>query len=236
MSRRIASAFPTGESVHDRMVTSIVLALLVAAMLAVAIAPLLMPDSYSIVEHSISESAGQGVEGAWLARSGFLFVGSAVFLLVGIAGDLWGEWGRRALRFYAAATISAGVFAHGPWEDVPFDRLEGYLHTVAAFFAGAGFALGVLVIGSRRPPGADWRRGLDVLALIAVSVLPVTMLLFDDYTGIQQRFLALIGFVWLIAETMRVHVWSARADMSRARQMDGQTGDRSRAGPYTRSR
>jgi hypothetical protein len=190
-----------------------------------------MPAGYSVIEHSISESAGQGIQGAWLARSAFLFVGFAVLLLAGVAGDLWGRGGQAAMRVYAVATIAAGTFAHGPWEEVPYDRFEGYLHTVAAFLAGAGFALGVLVIGSRRPPGPDWRRGLDVLALIAVAVLPVTMLLFDEYTGIQQRFLALVGFAWLFAETVRIYSALERHPVS-----GDQMRDRSRAGPYTRSR
>jgi hypothetical protein len=49
-----------------------VIVLLLAAMAALALAPLLMPDSYSVLGHSVSESAAQGVDGAWLARLAFL--------------------------------------------------------------------------------------------------------------------------------------------------------------------
>jgi hypothetical protein len=186
-------------------------------MAAVIIAPWLMPDSYSMVEHSISESGAQGIQNAWVARSAFLFVGLGIMLLTGVAGDLWGRWGTLAFQLYAVATLAAGAFAHGPWEEVPFDRLEGFLHTAAAFFAGLGFGVGVLAISLRRDPAERWRRALDWLALVSVAVLPVTMLIFDAQTGIQQRFLVSVGFAWLIAETIRVG-WG---DQPRARASDG---------------
>lgn len=47
---------------------AVVLALLAASAIAVVIATTLMPESYSWVRHSVSESAGQGVEDAWVAR------------------------------------------------------------------------------------------------------------------------------------------------------------------------
>ena len=47
-----------------------VLVLLGAALLAILLAPLAMPDDYSWVELGVSESAAQGLEGAWVARIG----------------------------------------------------------------------------------------------------------------------------------------------------------------------
>jgi len=192
------------EAARRRAVAGIVLAFLLLGMAAVAIAPLLMSDSYSVIEHSISESGAQGVDNAWVARSAFLLVGFGLLALASVAGERWDRWGVLGFRVYGVATIAAGAFAHGPWAGVPFDRLEGFLHTAAAFMAGLGFGIGVLAVGLRRGPGAGWRRWLDVLALLCVAVLPLTMLIFDATTGIQQRFLALVGFAWLIAETVRV--------------------------------
>ncbi len=51
-----------------------ILGFLVASATSLALAPTLMPESYSWVSHTTSESAAQGV-GAWLAR------------LVGLTGD-----------------------------------------------------------------------------------------------------------------------------------------------------
>ncbi|HET9901772.1 MAG TPA: hypothetical protein VFR46_12025 [Actinomycetes bacterium] len=49
--------------------------------IALGAAPALMPDDYSWIGHTTSESAAQGVSGAWLARLGFLLFGlSAIWL------------------------------------------------------------------------------------------------------------------------------------------------------------
>lgn len=56
--------------------------LLGLALLALALAPLLLPAGYSVITHSVSESAAQGLEGGWLARSGLVMFGVAVVFLV----------------------------------------------------------------------------------------------------------------------------------------------------------
>lgn len=91
-----ASVHPaTHAALGRRRLTAAAIALILAASVAcVAIAPALMPDSYSIVEHSISESAAQGVEDVWLARTGLLLFGLAVLVSAGLTGSRWGVWGR----------------------------------------------------------------------------------------------------------------------------------------------
>ena len=83
---------------------------LLAALTALALAPLLMPDTYSVRGHSVSESAAQGVEGAWLARLGFLLFGFAVLSLALDPGSTWGRWGRRAHAGFGVSMIAAAVF------------------------------------------------------------------------------------------------------------------------------
>jgi hypothetical protein len=68
-----------------------VLACLAASAAALAVAPILMPTSYSWVAHTTSESAAQGVPGAWLARLGFVTFGFAVLAVAGLARHLWGR-------------------------------------------------------------------------------------------------------------------------------------------------
>jgi hypothetical protein len=55
-----------------------ILALYLVAILSLALAPLLMPAGYDWVRHTTSESAAQGLDGAWLARLGFVAFGLAV--------------------------------------------------------------------------------------------------------------------------------------------------------------
>ena len=70
MKRRVVALterphrWPTGGSLA-------VCGLLAGAILALGLAPLAMPDSYSWIELGTSESAAQGTDGAWVARTGF---------------------------------------------------------------------------------------------------------------------------------------------------------------------
>jgi hypothetical protein len=71
----------------------VVLSGLAASPVALASAPALMPPGYSWVSKTTSESAAQGVQGAWLARLGFVLLGLSVILLATIRLRRWGLWG-----------------------------------------------------------------------------------------------------------------------------------------------
>lgn len=191
-----------------RTLAGLVLALLLASLICVAIAPALMPASYSPVEHSISESAGQGVNAAWVARLGFLFLGFAVLVLASIAGERWGFWGRLAHGAYGFSMIAVATFAHMPWEDVPYDEFEDLLHSMAAFTVGIAFTVGVLIVTLRRSPGLLPARVFDWTAIAAAVVLPMVMFNVTGIGGIVQRVLFLIGYGWYGMEA----VFSARAE------------------------
>lgn len=180
---------PTGH----RMGAGIALLLLAASLAALAIAPTLMPESYSWVEHSISESAAQGVAGAWLARLGLLLYGFAVLTLVAIAGSAWGLWGRLAHGVYGVSIIAAAAFAHRPWEDVPFDAFEDFLHSVASFGVGFSFTIGVIIVSLRRGPNAGPIRVLDALAVVSAVVIPMVMFNVSGIGGVVQRGMFLVA-------------------------------------------
>jgi hypothetical protein len=82
-----------------RAVAGAVLVGLCSSAAALAAAPALMPPSYSWISHTMSESAAQGVSGAWLARLGFLLLGLSVMALAFAATPDWGALvGGLALR------------------------------------------------------------------------------------------------------------------------------------------
>ncbi len=194
-----------GSRVLGRRTTAwIVVALLLVSLACIAIAPTLMPASYSMAEHSVSESAGQGIHGAWLARLGFLTLASAVFTLVGISGDEWSIWGRVAFRVYGACMIAVAAFAHSPWEDVQSDLFEDLLHSIAASGVGLSFTAGVLLVTLRRGPGNLWIRVVDWVAIIAAPVLPMIMFNITGVAGVVQRVLFGIGYLWFGIEAMRI--------------------------------
>lgn len=179
----------------------VVLGLLVGSLVCVALAPTLMPDSYSIVEHSISESAAQGVEGAWLARTGFLLLGFAVLVLASVGGTRWGVAGRLVHRAYGVAMIAVAAFAHMPWENVPSDAFEDTLHSVAASTVGAAFTIGVLIVATRR--SRTWMRVFDALAVAAALGFSMAMFNVEGIAGVVQRTMFVVGYLWYGAEAIR---------------------------------
>ncbi|HVR79143.1 MAG TPA: DUF998 domain-containing protein [Acidimicrobiia bacterium] len=179
-----------------------VITLLLAAMTALAMAPLLMPDSYSVVRHSVSESAAQGVDGAWLARLGFLLFGfAALFLAVG-HGSRWDGMGRLAHAGFGVSIIAAAAFSHGPWDGSAFDEFEDLLHFTASFGVGLFFTVGLVLVAVRRthPPG--WLRVVDGVALVAALVIPLVMANVSA-SGLVQRVMFIVVFLWYGLETMR---------------------------------
>jgi hypothetical protein len=197
-------ATKTAGVLSRRAEAGLVLLLLVGSVVSVLFAPLLMPASYSIVEHSISESAAQGVEGAWLARLGFMMFGLAVLLLASIAGDRWGIWGRIAHRVWGVSMIGAAVFSHMPWLDTPYDAFEDTLHSIASFAVGMSFIVGVLLVTFRRGPGAGPVRAFDWIAIGIALVVPLVMFNLTDVAGVVQRVMFAVAYTWYGLEGLRL--------------------------------
>ena len=190
-----------------------VLLLLAASATALAIAPALMPESYSWVSNGTSESAAQGVNGAWLARLGFLLFGLAVLSLARLARP---DWGRPAALLHSAFGVlmfAVAAFATRSWESgAAFDRTEDLLHNVAATTMGFAFAFGVLAVALRRAKARSRPRVVDVVAIAAAVVLPIAMGAWDDAMGALQRTLFLVAYVWYAVEATRITAPEAAGD------------------------
>ncbi len=195
------SAHPWSGSKRSVFVAA-VLGLVVASLISVAVAPLLMPASYSWVEHTVSATAAQGLDHAWLTRLGFLLQALAVLLLVELARERWGVWGRSLHRLYAISVVAAAIFSQSQWEPLPFDVLEGFLHSAAAFGAGIGFTVGVLVIRFRRAPHPGWIRLLDLVAVAAALVIPLIMFYVPTVAGAAERLMFIIAYLWYGTEAI----------------------------------
>jgi hypothetical protein len=116
-----------------------------ASVISLLAAPLLMPESYDWIQHTTSESAAQGLQGAWLARLGFLSFGLAVIWLAVIRKQGWPRasfWMHTAFGVFMFVTAA---FSVRPWiEAHPFDPVEDGLHSFTATAMGFAFAFGVL--------------------------------------------------------------------------------------------
>ena len=192
-----------------------VVALLVASAAALAVAPAFMPDGYDWVVHTTSESAAQGLAGAWVARFGFVAFGLAVLWLAAGAAP---TWGRGAVWMHAAfgvCMVGTAAFSHVPWwEGAAFDPVEDLLHSVTATVMGFAFVFGVMLrlaqrwLGGALAGGAPARGGrgvaLDVVAVVAATVIPLIMMFDADVAGLVQRLMFAVAYVWYAAA-----VWEA---------------------------
>jgi hypothetical protein len=170
---------------------------------ALALAPLLMPDSYSWVSHTTSESAAQGVSGAWLARLGFLVFGLVVLWLAAFAGARWGRWGRLFHGMFGVLMAATAAFSHRPFEPgIMFDRTEDLLHSVTATAMGFAFAIGVVAVMVSRPGRLTSRHALDAAALVASVVIPLSMVAWSRNAGLLQRSMFLVAYLWYGTEAL----------------------------------
>lgn len=189
-----------------------VLALLALSVAALAIAPALMPESYSPISLSISESAAQGVEGAWLARTGFLLYGFAVLWLARLNRLRWGRHGTALFGVFGVAMTAVAAYSHKPWfAGAPTDLFEDLLHTVAATGMGMAFAFGVIAVALRRTSAPLGTRLFDFVAVGVSFVFPMIMMNGAVAAGLLQRMMFLIGYLWYAAEAVRISPFDRRA-------------------------
>ena len=183
----------------------LVIATFAASIASLLAAPALMPDSYSLLLHGTSESAAQGVEGAWMARLGFLLLGFAVLWLAGVALPRWGRWASIAHRWFGVWMIAAAAFSTRPWvESAPFDPTEDLLHTVAASAMGIGFMVGVALAALQRSRTGGRVRWLDRIAFLTALLVPPFMAVMPGYYGILQRLMFGMAYAWYVSEAIRL--------------------------------
>ena len=182
---------------------SVVAPLLALSAMLVLIAASAMPDSYSWRAHSISESAAQGLEHAWIARLSFVCFGLAVFILSVAARPLWPRLTYWCNLVFSIAMFAAAAFSHAPWlPGEVADRFEDFLHSVAATGMGFAYSIGVVARFAQRPRGALVGRALDALSLITAVILPLLLASASDVAGLAQRIMFGIAYVWFGREAL----------------------------------
>lgn len=195
----------------DRMYSGVGIAVcLLASALALAVAPLVMPEGYSWVTHTTSESAAQGVEAAWIARLGFFLFGLGVIWLT---AELRGNWKRVSAVFHAGfgvSMVATAVFSTRSWDaTVTYNPVEDAFHSATATLLGFCFAFGVLALLLQRREQSDIR-WFDVIALSATVLLPAAMTLLAQFAGVFQRLMFLVAYVWYLREDYLLSSYSDR--------------------------
>jgi hypothetical protein len=171
---------------------------------ALATAPALLPSGYSWISRTTSESAAQGLAGGWLGRLGFLLFGLSVLLLADVCRRDWGPWGTGLHAAFGALMTAAAAFSHRPWQaQVPFDRTEDLLHSVAATGMGVAFAAGVVAVMLERARRRRRWPVLDTVAVAAAIAIPLAMSAAPSVDGLLQRLMFAVACAWYVTEAVR---------------------------------
>ncbi|MGB7861311.1 MAG: DUF998 domain-containing protein [Acidimicrobiia bacterium] len=176
---------------------------LVVSMMMLAVAPWFVPDTYSVVAHTLSESGGQGVDGAWVFRLGLIFAASAVVTITSTARAVWSPTARWWMNTYAFGVVLLAIFPESPFDPGPYNEMVQTLHTASGAIAAIAFILGIATVSISRPHRETWTRAFDWIVIAAVAVIPQVMLVVT-YPGALQRAMVFLGYVWLLIETMRI--------------------------------
>lgn len=158
-----------------------------------------------MIEHTTSEAAGQLVDGSWIARSGFLCLGFAVLWLARTRGGtrLWGAGGTFCHRVFGIGMVATAVFATRSWvASRPYDPTEDLLHSAASSAVGAGFLVGVLLVGMHRGRITGRARWYDVTALVAAAGFLLAMTIVEDLQGLIQRGMFATAYLWYGTESL----------------------------------
>ncbi len=168
-------------------------------MLILGLAPLALPPSYSWVELGTSEAAAQGIEGAWVARMGFVMLGLAV---LGICVLRHGAWRALATALHACfgvGMVLVAAYSHAPWEaGVPYVELEDRLHSVFASVVGFSFITGVAATLAVRRPRTRARTTGDITVILVAVTIPLLMA--TPIWGLLQRLMFLTAACWYASE------------------------------------
>lgn len=186
-----------------RRVAAFAVVMLLASGAALAAAPALMPASYSWMRQMISETAAQGVGGAWLARVGFLLSAAGVLAVATLGWSVWAPFTRAMHAGYGLLVVVLAVFSRRPWMGGSFDAVEDLVHTTLAPIAGGVFVVAVLALAVAHRPRARLVRMVDVGTIVAVAVLALVMVNAVAVAGLAQRAMALIGITWYAVEAIR---------------------------------
>lgn len=202
-----------------------VLLCLAVSSLALALAPLLMPGSYSSIAHTTSESAAQGVEGAWLARLGLGTFGVAVVILAGRRSS-WGRPARVAHFVFGIALLVTATASARPWiRELPYDVVEDQIHSFAATAMGFAFVFGVLAVGIGNSRAGGGVRLWDIVAVLASVIIPIGMVNLAGIAGLLQRAMFAVAYVWYGIETRHARQMALAGGQSTNPPLPGQDAE-----------
>jgi hypothetical membrane protein len=168
--------------------------------------PFYSADTYSIIKNTTSHLGAQSTPNAWIMNAAFVLVGISCVLEAWLhLGRFW--FHKILLSIFGLSLALTGIFHHAPIiEGVIFNSFEDELHSTFASIVGFSFV--IFAISSAFIGRVAKHKIIDVAAGLAATVLSILMLYLPDYSGIWQRAIFIISFLWLIFMLERIRVFN----------------------------
>lgn len=172
------------------------------SVLLVFAAPRALDASYPPLSASISESAGQLVDGSWLARFALAFSGLGVLATAHLRHRAWPAVTTFAYVAFGVCWILTAAFSARSWQpEAPYVAIEDQLHS---FFASA---MAIVIVGAATRALTTLRRDPITAALAAAlavgaTFLPLAGLVYPEVAGLLQRSMFLLAYVYFSREAL----------------------------------
>jgi Protein of unknown function (DUF998) len=174
-------------------------------------APLVVPPGYDWLSMSISESAGQGLHGAWLARLGFLAFGGAALILALAFVAEWAKAKVWCVAMFGACMLGTAAFSHAPWQSgAHTDPTEDMLHSITASAMGFAFAMATTLSAFMRHREQALRRLFDGVGAIASVGLSLAAANSDALGGVFQRAMFVLAYAWFSLEALDLRAYAKK--------------------------
>ena len=164
--------------------------------------PFYSADTYSIIKNTTSHLGAQSTPNAWIMNAAFVLVGISCVLEAWLhLGRFW--FHKILLSIFGLSLALTGIFHHAPIiEGVIFNSFEDKLHSIFATIVGFSFA--IYAMSSAFIEKAVRYRIIDIAVGFTATILSVLMSYLPNYSGIWQRAIFIISFIWLIFMLERI--------------------------------
>lgn len=168
--------------------------------------PFYSADTYSIIKNTTSHLGAQSTPNAWIMNAAFVLVGISCVLEAWLhLGRFW--FHKILLSIFGLSLALTGIFHHAPIiEGVIFNSFEDKLHSIFATIVGFSFA--IYAMSSAFIEKAVRYRIIDIAVGFTATILSVLMSYLPNYSGIWQRAIFIISFLWLIFTLERIRVFN----------------------------
>jgi len=158
--------------------------------------PFYSVDEYFIIKNTTSHLGAQQAPNAWIMNLTFIIVGMSCVI------DGWSSlkkfyFHKVLISIFGIGIVFTGIFRHAPIvEGIMYNSIEDQIHSIFATIVGFSFVL--YAISSAFIEKTFFHRAIDIVVSFVGTFLSIMMFYYPDFSGIWQRAIFIVSFMWLI--------------------------------------